>query len=261
MATYNYLQAWFLSFYSKKFYWAAGQHWRGTGLLYLLILLMICLAISSIKMQKIIKDFVVNIASPTLAQLPELEIKRGLLTAKANMPYIIKDIKTSKRIAVIDTSGKLTDLAQAEAPILITQKALIYNNMPNGVAKLSFINLPDMNINQAKVNSLLLLIQEKAIYFLYVLSVVYYFIVALFLLGLFSIFTVIMVKQLNLTLPYKTLFRLTTVAATPIIIMGLLVNWFAIPLPYPLISFFFLTVIYIYFAVRANKPLEPMVSI
>lgn len=256
MATYNYLQAWFLSFYSKRFYWAVGQRWRGAGLLYLLSLLMVCLAISSIKMQKSINDFMVNIAFPMVAQLPEMDIKQGALTAKASMPYIINDIKTSKRVAVIDTSGKINNLVQAAAPILITQKTLVYNNMPNGETSLSLANLPDMSINQAKLTKFLLEIKHKAIYFLYALSVLYYFIIALFLLGLFSIFTIIIDKQLNLTLPYKTLFRLTTVAATPIIIIGLLVNLFAIPLPYPLISFFFLTVIYIYFAVRANKPLE-----
>jgi hypothetical protein len=258
MATYNYLQAWFLSFYSKKLYLAVGQRWRGTGLLYLFTLLMVCLAISSIQMQKFINDFVVNIAPPIVAKLPEMEIKQGLLTAKVSMPYIIQDAKTNKRIAVIDTSGKIDDLAQAEAPVLITQKAATYGNMPNGVAKLSFEKLPDMKINQAKLNNILLEIKQKAIYYLYALSMLYYFIIALFLLGLFSIFAVIIVKQLHIALPYKSLFRLTTVAATPIIIIGLLVNLFAIPLPYPLISFFFLTIAYIYFAIRANKPIEPV---
>jgi hypothetical protein len=253
----NYPKAWLLSFYSKEFYQTVGQSWRGTGLVYLFILLMVCLAISAIQMQKYVDYLVNNFAPAVLAKLPAIEIKQGILSTQANMPYVIKHDKTNERLVVIDTTGKINSLTQAKARMLITDKVVFYKTRLDRIAKFTLQTLAKPSITNADLHKILAYVQHNLIYYLYLASLLFYFVMTSLALCLLSLFAIIAAKQLAIILCYKALFRLTTVALTPVIILSLVASWFNIFLLIPSISFFFLAIAYIYFAVCANKFPQP----
>lgn len=254
MRKYNYLQAWWLAFYSRDFYRDVGQQWRGIGLLYLLSLLAVCLLLSSVKLQRMVDYFVTQIAPPIAAKLPDMTIEHGKLKTSAEMPYTITEASTGRKLAVIDTTGKVTNLAQSQAAYLLTENSLFYRDATGQAKEFAFAQLPAMQITKANVDQFLQQVKHKAVYYIAGFLFINYLATLMLLVVLFSIFSVICARQLNVNLGYKSLLRLTAIAFTPLILLVLLDSLFPVAVPYQMLIFFFLAIFYIYFAIRANRP-------
>jgi len=253
MLKHNYLQAFYLSFFSKDFYRSVGQNWRGTGLLYILVLLALCMVINALQLQRAINYFVQHIAPPIIAELPEMQVTNGQLTAKADMPYRISDPSSGKAIAVIDTTGKITDLTQAQAPFLLTANTVFYQDGSGQVRELALTGLPNFKLNKANAYQFLAQFKQKAIFYVFGILLINFFFLVLVLILLFSIFAVICAKQLKVELGYKALFRLTAVGLTPVILVFLISGLLGLIFLQQKLVLFFLGMAYVYFAVRANQ--------
>lgn len=257
MKTYNYLQAWLLSFYSTKFYRDVGQNWRGTGLLYLFLLLSVCLGVLCLAQQRIVKEFINQVGLPIVAQLPDLQIKQGILHVQPSGTHIVVNPLTEQRLIVIDTTHTFTHLKQAQAALLITPNHYIYNDLTQHEVVKALSTVPDVTINQQKIRKVIDFVSSKLFWCIaYGIYVIGYLVGYSMLIILSSGFALICAKQLAIPLNYLTLFRLTTLAYTPIIITSLLGSIVRVSIPYAALIYLFLIVFYIYYAVRANKITE-----
>src|ERR1044072_9047860 len=105
MKRYSFLHAPVLSFFSMPFYRAVGRNWRGTGLLYMFILLLVLWIPTLIKMQIGLSRFIAQDSPRITQQIPRITIKNGQAWTDVPTPYFIKDDK-GQPIAIIDMTGQ-----------------------------------------------------------------------------------------------------------------------------------------------------------
>src|ERR1700674_4152768 len=92
-----------LSFFSKPLYRDVGKHWRGTGLLYVFVVLAIVWIPTIIKGQLGISKWVDGDSKEITKQIPAITISKGSVSTDVATPYFIKDPKNGTDIAIIDT--------------------------------------------------------------------------------------------------------------------------------------------------------------
>jgi hypothetical protein len=110
-----------LSFYSAGVYRDAARHWRGAALLHLLVLAAIGTALVAIRVHTAVGRIATRDAPPLIAQLPRIVVDRGTVSVSAPTPYVIRDPRTGREAAILDTSGTVTSLEGREARLLLTR--------------------------------------------------------------------------------------------------------------------------------------------
>lgn len=117
-----------LAFYSRKLYGSVARRRKGTGLLYLFLLLLICYPLS---LAAGYLHAVSGLDSPQIneivGKLPDLTLKNGILQINKASPYrmTFKDASTGEeKLIIFDTSGKTTGAGEARA--LITERGIFF---------------------------------------------------------------------------------------------------------------------------------------
>jgi hypothetical protein len=126
---YSILQAPFFAFFSREFYANVARQGRGSGFLYLFLLLVICYPLSLLSGYL---HFVAGLESKDVSELveklPDLSVRQGVLTINKASPYrmVFKNVTTGENtIIVFDTSGKTDSPGDAKA--LVTGKGIMFN--------------------------------------------------------------------------------------------------------------------------------------
>jgi hypothetical protein len=118
------------SFYSKPLYQDVARNWRGTGFLYLLLLLALCWLPQMIQLHQRLADLVDQEAPALVSQLPAITIVDGELSTDVDTPYFIHDPEKGTVLAIIDLTGEHTSLENSEAKLLLTRTKAIVRNRP-----------------------------------------------------------------------------------------------------------------------------------
>lgn len=256
MRQYNYLQAIFMSFYSRRLYRDVGENWGAGVFLYLLLLLAICGGITIYYIQhKMNYLLATNNGDVYVQQMPQaIHIKNGMIETSENRPYIIKDPETKETLVVIDTTGQYTTLEKAQADILVTRDSILYNDTPKD--RVTIQRIPEklvMDITPSVVQDKILRfgnwIWVLLFPFVLIFSFLYRIVQSLFYAIIGKIFAVL----LNVPLPYVRVFKLAMVAVTPAIVLGTALEWLRVGINHQTALFFALSMLYLIFAVRANK--------
>lgn len=124
---YNYLQAMVLSFYSAKLYVDVGKRWRGFGILYLLLLIIIVTIPFAMRMSADFNYyFDMDILQP-LKKIPKMYVQNGKVSLDKPMPYLIRN-ERGQVVSIIDTTGRINkiDSSYPYLSTLITQDKVIY---------------------------------------------------------------------------------------------------------------------------------------
>ena len=95
MKRYSIFHPLVLSFFSKSLYRDVAKHWRGTGLLYLFIILALIWIPSIIKGQLATSAWVDGDSKEITKQIPAITISKGQVSTDVTTPYFIKDPKTA----------------------------------------------------------------------------------------------------------------------------------------------------------------------
>ncbi|VEG90437.1 DUF1189 family protein [Legionella spiritensis] len=124
---YNYWQALVLSFYSNRLYVDVGKRWRGLGLLYLLLLLVIITLPFSLRMTIDFREYFNTQLLDPLKKLPKLYIQNGQVSLDKPMPYMIRN-ENGAVVAIVDTTGKIKEMTNKFPAlyVLITKDKIIY---------------------------------------------------------------------------------------------------------------------------------------
>src|SRR5579872_5684307 len=126
MKQYNYLQAIYTSFFSAGLYRDVAKNWGSGVVLYLMLVLSICWLVISIDVQPKINRFYGHFTDEYLSQIPQINIKNGVVKTPKNKTYMITNPDENIVIAIIDTSGKHTSLKPGGAKLLLTKDTLYY---------------------------------------------------------------------------------------------------------------------------------------
>lgn len=258
MKKYNFISAWFLSFFSRSLYRDVAAHWRGIGITYLLLLLAVCWIPEFYRYYIISQEWVIK-TEPVVEQMPTIIVKSGKASVDKPVPYMILD-KKGAVLAIIDTQTPNRTLSgEKDAPLFLLTTQKLYYQTPGGVQEMPLSDLQyDFELNKEKVNKIFQTVKEKntatgwSVYFYpsaVIGSLIYRTIQILFygLLGL------LFANMLRISIRYQTAVRLSAIAITPVIILGTILNVLGIIFPLQLVLYFVISMFYLYFGVKATK--------
>lgn len=215
-------QAPLASFFSRSAYGAAALRWRWKAFLYALLWGVLAGGMVALTIYRGAGDFLKGEEFENmLAQIPEMQIRNGVAEVHPEGPHVITTPDGAERIAVIDTTGETTTLAQAQAPILITRERAIVrkNDFQTQTIEFSQIQQP-ITLDREKLRKWAPIGVKIAMAAVFVVLVIG----RLTVLCLYSLVGLVMNAILRTRLPFGAIFGVTSLALTPTILVGLLVQ-------------------------------------
>lgn len=248
MKKYNFLQAIYLSFFSKEFYRDVAQNWRGSGLTYLLLIVLLCAIPATHYLISNNKDNLLN----DIKEIPSVVINSHISQDKiggkiTQSSSVTIDANQSKDSALILVKDKNDSVVIRNHEIHIQQ---------NGASK----QLPlSKNIQIAFHPEALQSHAEHffsfAWFLIFPIVLLWSYVYRLLQVLFYSIFARIFNSVNSTKLEYVTLLRLTATSLTPVMILGVVqhvigyeINFFVNSL-----IFFVIAMFYLRFAIRSNR--------
>jgi len=252
MRKYNFLDSFYLSFYSKPFYQDIAKNWKGLCFTYLLFILCILWIPETSRIHSELSEFLSAEAPKYVKQVPPITITQGKASIKALVPYYINVPEKSTPFAIIDTSGQITSLEKTSALLLLTDSKLIIKNRPSESRSFDLAEIDDITIDQKVlrewIDSFDALFPVILFPFVLLFSFFFHIIQVLVSAGIGTLFA----KKFQADLNYKALIRLSAVSFTPAIILQVLHAVLDIPFPYRSPVSFLISLGYLYYAVGSN---------
>ncbi|HRR82735.1 MAG TPA: DUF1189 family protein [Planctomycetota bacterium] len=255
---YSLLHAPLLAFYSKPFYRAVARHWRGSGVLYPLLLLAVCAIPVSVAIQvRVFRPLAARL-SPLVAQVPPITIAGGEVSVEADQPYFIRDARTARPIAILDTTGTITSLQGTDALLLLTRTRLLVRQGADDVVAHDASVLPFRRVDRDLASGWLWWLKGPLALLLYpvflLLSYLYFLAQGIVCTGV----GLLLVRKRRWQFNYHTMMRLSSTATTPAVVLATLalLAGMSAPLPAWLLLCFAITLGYLCYAVRAATELR-----
>lgn len=257
MKRYSILHAFVFSFFSKSFYQDVGRNWRGTGLLYLFILLVIVWIPTMIKMQIGFSRFVDREAPSITQQIPLITIKNGEVSTDVETPYAIKD-QQGNPIAIIDLTSDYQNLDDTTASVLLTKTKVFMRNERRGETRsYDLSNVESFEIDRAGVEGWLQTARRLLVPVLFPIVLIVTFILRAIQILIYAAIGLLFARMLNTTLSYKTLMRLAAVALTPVLLLNLLLEFLPFSIPFWWLFGTVIGLAYLFLAVKSNAEATP----
>lgn len=253
MSSYNIFQALYMSFYSRKLYEDVGKNWGGKVFLYLFVLLALSWIGQTAIMQSGLNRIYAQASDEFMAQLPLVIIENGKVTTPENRPYIIKDPNGTDVFAIIDTSGKYTDLSGAKSEVLVT-KTKIYEQRNKHEVRIH--QLPEslnITINPVSINDYIKRVIGFAWIFIFTFVVIISYIYRVLQVLLYSVLGKIFSTISSANVDYGTILQITIVALTPAIVLSTLLDLMSITIPHHNLLYFVIAMGYMIYGIQANK--------
>ena len=253
MSHYNIFQAFFMSFYSRKLYLDVGKNWGGKTFLYLFLLLAVSWVGTTIHFQRSLNKGYAIESEAMLAQLPVLTVTDGVVSTPENKPYFITDPMTDKTFAIIDTTGKYTELAAGENFLLITPKKVITKQKKNETKIYDIPKDYTGTINPVTINGYISAFIGYTwipfFFFCLIGSFIYRILQAL----LYSLLGKLFSTVSNSNVSYGSILQIVMVALTPCITLSTILDIFGCEFPKEYLTYFIITMLYMIYGIRANK--------
>ena len=106
---YRYWQALYLSLYSRRLYVDVAKRWKGFGLMYCLLLMMIAAIPLSVRYIIDFNQYIGTDLIQPFSEIPTFNIQDGNVIFEGHMPYYVKN-KEGQDIVIIDTTGQITKI-------------------------------------------------------------------------------------------------------------------------------------------------------
>ena len=252
MRRYSIFHPLVLSFFSKSLYRDVGRYWRGTGLLYLLMILALVWIPTIIKGQLVVSRWVDGDSREITKQIPPITISKGEVSTDVPMPHFIKDPKTGTDLAILDTTGTVESLDNSEAKILLTKSKLIISKSGNRSETYDLSGVQSFYVDRSHVESWLLTAKTWFVAVVYPLALIFSFIFRAVQILIYALIGLLFARMLHANLDYKTLMRLAAIAITPVLLLNLLLEFVPIRVPWWSMIGIVIGLAYLFFAVKAN---------
>lgn len=124
---FRYWNAFYMAFYSRRFYIDVGKRWRGYGLTYLFLLILVASIPLSIGIVMNFNHHFDEQMMEPIRKLPDIYIQNGSMYIDKPMPYLIKN-KHNEVVAVIDAKATSADIFKfyPKVTIFINESTLYF---------------------------------------------------------------------------------------------------------------------------------------
>ncbi|MDQ2921260.1 MAG: DUF1189 domain-containing protein [Acidobacteriota bacterium] len=256
MKRYSIFHPLVLSFFSKSLYRDVGKHWRGTGLLYLFLVLALVWIPTIIKGQLNISNWVDGDSKEFTKQIPAITISKGQVSTDVATPYFIKDPKTGNNMAIIDTTGEYETLENTDAILLLTKSKLIAKKNATETQTYDLSGVQSFHVDRSYVESWLATVKRWFVPVLYPLALIFSFIFRAVQILIYALIGLLFAHMLHANLSYKTLMRLAAISITPVLILDLLFEFVPVHIPWWSLLGIVIALAYLFFAVKVNAEPE-----
>jgi hypothetical protein len=241
-----------LSFFSKSLYRDVGQNWRGTGLLYLLLVIALLWIPSTIKAHLDFGKFADNDAQEITRQIPAVTITNGRVSTNVPVPYSIKEPKTGTTLAIIDTTESPAISSNPSVPLILTKSQLIMRKSATETQTYDLSGVQSFYVDRARVEGWLATARTWFFPAFYPLAVLFSFIFRGIQILIYALIGLGFASMLNAKLDYKALLRLAAISITPVMILNLLFELVHFRLPGWTLLGIIIGLGYLFFAVKVN---------
>ncbi len=253
--TFTLFQSLYLSFFSRPLYRDIRRNWKGLGLPYLLLILMIYWVPEMMHIKNIISEFIADEVPQYVDQVPTITIVGGKASIKESDPFYVYDKKNNRPVAIIDTSGQILSLDNSPAMALLTRDSLIIrqDRDTKETRSLSLSDLGDITITSRLIYNWLEVFKDlfAIVLFPFALLISFFFHIAQTLL--LAVLGGSFAKYFNVQIDFKSLVRLSVVAFTPAIMLETAHAVVDIYYPYSSLFSFLITSGYLFYAVGCNS--------
>jgi hypothetical protein len=260
MQRYTIIHPLLFSFYSKSLYQDVARNWKGLCLLYLLSVVALCAIPGVMKFHSDLSAYMTTEAPKIAKQVPVITITKGKVSIDKPEPYIINDEKTNAPLIIIDTSGKITSLEGSSAIALIKKTEILVKKDAGETRRFDLSGVDDLVINRSVVYSWIDTIEELFVFILYPIAVLFSFLYHMIEVLLFAVIGIMFTRKFRIPLNFRTLVRLAAISATPSLILGTLLIAADIRVSYWWPMSFWISIGYLYFAVRVNRETDGPVT-
>jgi hypothetical protein len=133
---------------SKPFYRDVALRWRGIGLRYLLLILVLTWLILLVQWTIGISSFLTNEAPAALKDFPPITLRGGVASSPVAQPYVMNDSEGNP-VFVFDTTGAVQSPKDRGARILVTASEIVQVNTLGFEERRSLRAAPDMTVDAA----------------------------------------------------------------------------------------------------------------
>lgn len=259
MKRFGPLQALYLSFFSADLYRDVASHWKGLGLLYLLLLLGLTWLPTAARAFTGLRTFSTEKGAALAQQMPRVTIAGGEMRAEPPGRHELKDPATGHVFLVIDDTIDDVPAQAANDMMMVTRKEFAtFQRSQRRVWKLA----PGMNLEltSGDVQHFLARVPYWAAPLVYAGALAGSFLFRTVQILVYGGIAMFFARRFKATVDYKTAVRLAAVAITPVVILRTLI-WFLPTEPGWYVRWpvaFVITVLLIRFAVRAAAEPEPV---
>ena len=243
------------SFFSKELYSDVGLRWKGVNFLYLLLILAICWIPAMIKIQGGFTEFVENEAPIFFAQLPEITITDGELSISEAQPYYIKVPENNDVLAVIDTTGTIESLEDANAICLVTKSKITWRKSAVETQTFDLSKIEEFSLNSEDVMGWLRTANKFLVVTVYPAALLGSYVFRIVQALIYGVAGLLFASWCKVRLSYGSLVRLAVVAMTPCMLGKTILGMSEGRLPYAGLIFVAITLGYLLFAVKVISEL------
>lgn len=242
--------------FASDLYRDVARNWRGIGLRLLFLVLLISWIATGIKLHRSFKHFANDEFPKVVQDLPPVTIQDGVVSSPVDQPYWIQDRQTHKTFAVIDTTGTITSLDDADgAVVLLTENKLHYRDNNNaGQTKIQDLsNIKHFYVDRPIVTSWVTWGAKWSAWVLIPIALVFSFIYRLIQGLIYAAIGMIWNSTFNAQLSYAALMRLSFVAVTPVILIDTALSLANVNVPAWSLICLVIAMVYLAIAVKANE--------
>ncbi|HJS72807.1 MAG TPA: DUF1189 family protein [Vicinamibacteria bacterium] len=240
-----------MSFFSADLYRDAAANWSYAAFVYLALLLGLSWIVTAAVLHHQFGQWAASEAPAVVEQIPPLSWNGGELSAEADQPYFLTD-EAGEVLAVIDTTGAISTLEEAGARVLLTKNEAIVESNPNQVRIYRFQAINDFAVDAGRVQGWLNWLARWLGFLIFPVAVAASYVYRLVQVILYGLAGLLFARILRSPLPFPATARLATLALTPSVVLGTLIQLTKVRVPFPWLFSFLVAMIYLFFGVYAN---------
>lgn len=248
MARIPFWQAPSLAFHSERPYRSAARHWRGLAIGYLLAVSTLVWLPSASSLQSDLTWIREAFVPAVVEDVPRIEIRGGQAHVMAETPVELTG-PTGEVVAILDPDGEVGDLERMDGGLLLTRDRIWLETI-DGVRSFDLSTVGDAVITREAIVAAADTTTRWLGWLAYPVGAVLMFLYRLVQALAYGLATLVLARTLGSGLTYAAAVRVTAVALTPVMVLGLLQEVTGIGIPAWWIVALATTFIYIYFGIR-----------